>query len=287
MPPLYGRRVAQQERARQEAAGRVLWTPGFSATARLRLWAVVEGMIRHESWDKGRIWGYMNGMFESQLGVSLPYRPSMSHFDNLREYFVKTAHEDEELPSAFEALLYSLYRKNEDNSTVDAIQNLLNMILREERISFELVNMQMVPFESRELHDSVIVPALTLLSGRPGWVGVEAAYKKALHEIGGDPADAITDAGTALQEALTVLGCEGNALGPLLRSAKAKGLLAPHDAALSSAIEKLISWVSADRSTMGDAHNTNPADPSDAWLAVHVVGALILRLADGPVRAAT
>lgn len=39
-------------------------------------------------------------------------------------------------------------------------------------------------------------------------------------------------------------------------------------------------WVSADRSERGEAHKSGSDDRADAWLAVHVVGALILRLAD-------
>lgn len=63
------------------------------------------------------------------------------------------------------------------------------------------------------------------------------------------------------------------ALGPLIDDALRKGLLAPHD-------KKLADWVSADRTTTGDAHRHSEATESDAWLTVHVVGALIVRLAD-------
>ena len=39
-------------------------------------------------------------------------------------------------------------------------------------------------------------------------------------------------------------------------------------------------WVSADRSEMGDSHKAETTlTRDDAWLTVHVVGALILRLA--------
>ena len=59
----------------------------------------------------------------------------------------------------------------------------------------------------------MVGPTLRLLAGRPGWEAVETAYQKALEEISdGEADDAITDAGTALQEALVLLGCEGNAL---------------------------------------------------------------------------
>lgn len=152
-----------------------------------------------------------------------------------------------------------------------------NEVLREHRISFEFIEGQMVDFKSKELHEAVVAPTLRLLSGRQGWDAVEQTYQKALEEIGNDPADAITDAGTALQEALTLLGCEGNQLGKLAASARQKGLLAGHDM-------KLVDWVAADRSETGDSHNARPAGHDDAWLTVHVVGALILRLAGSAPR---
>jgi hypothetical protein len=42
--------------------------------------------------------------------------------------------------------------------------------------------------------------------------------------------------------------------------------------------QKLVDWVSASRSDRGDAHSASNATRPDAWLVVHVVGALILRL---------
>jgi hypothetical protein len=130
----------------------------------------------------------------------------------------------------------------------------------------------------------VVAPVLRLLSGRAGWGTIENAYQGALREIhDGHPDDAITDAATALQEALVRVGCEGNALGPLIDSAKKKGLLAPHDQTLGTGIAKILDWVSADRSEMGDGHKgASKANRDDAWLSAHVVGAVILRLAGSP-----
>jgi hypothetical protein len=130
----------------------------------------------------------------------------------------------------------------------------------------------------------VVVPTLRLLAGRVDYAAVEIAYRNALEEIsGGKPDDAITDAATALQEMLELLGCEGNALGPLIRDARRKGVLAPHDQTLGDAIAKIGDWVSADRSEMGDGHRgASAATRDDAWLIVHIVGALVLRLASPP-----
>jgi 5'-3' exonuclease len=114
---------------------------------------------------------------------------------------------------------------------------------------------------------------------RAGWQDIEISYQKALEEISqGHPDDAITDAATALQDTLTLLGCHGHALGPLISDAKKRGLIAAHDA-------PIFHWVSADRSETGDGHHKSNATVEDAWLAVHVVGALILRLVTGGPRA--
>ncbi|WP_205529217.1 hypothetical protein [Microbacterium halotolerans] len=163
---------------------------------------------------------------------------------------------------------------------VDAI----NGVLVEDRIAFELIDGEMVPFTSRELHVEVVEPVLRLLA-TPGWERVEKSYQSALSEIArGDGADAITDAGTALQEALVYLGAEGNQLGDLTTSAKNKGIIASHDAPLLQTIDKACRWASADRSNTGDAHNADEASREDAWFTVHVVGAILLRLSNGGSR---
>jgi len=64
----------------------------------------------------------------------------------------------------------------------------------------------------------------------------------------------------------------------MLDDARKKGLLGPHDSTLATGIEKIGDWVNADRSERGDAHLERDADFDAAWLAVHVAGALILRL---------
>jgi hypothetical protein len=111
-------------------------------------------------------------------------------------------------------------------------------------------------------------------------MSVERAFHDALRELkpGGNPGDAITDAGSALQEMLLAAGAEGNALGPLLASARGKGLLGPYDSKLAEGVKLIGDWVSADRSTRGDAHSASNANIDDAWLAVHVAAALIVRL---------
>ncbi|HEX4443875.1 MAG TPA: hypothetical protein VHZ81_09920 [Galbitalea sp.] len=154
-----------------------------------------------------------------------------------------------------------------------------NRIFDEHRIAYRVVEGQVVERSSDELQRTVIEPALRLLIEKK-FVAAHDAYMEALKEVtAGKPGDAITDAGTALQETLTALGLKGNALGPLIADAKRKGLFAGADANLTDGIEKFLNWASANRSIAGDAHHYSTAEKDDAWLMIHVVGALIVRLA--------
>lgn len=165
-------------------------------------------------------------------------------------------------------------------------EGLVNDILREHRVAYKFVDGDLVPFKSDELLQEVVEPAVRLLVSRE-FSGAQAAYLAALEEIvNGEPGNAITDAGTALQETLQALGCEGGALGPLIKDAKKRGLLAGHDQNLAAGVTKFLDWASADRSELGDSHNHSHATLDDAWLMVHVAGALIVRLAAEPTRAA-
>ncbi len=83
---------------------------------------------------------------------------------------------------------------------------------------------------------------------------------------------------------LVALGCAGNSLGPLIKSARDKGLLAPHDSPMLGAVAKVLDWVSADRSELGDAHEVSGASIDDAWFTVHIVGAALLRLSKASPR---
>jgi len=68
----------------------------------------------------------------------------------------------------------------------------------------------------------------------------------------------------------------------LLKSARNKGLLAAHDTILAEEVQKIIEWVSADRSKMGDAHNADSASIEDGCFTVQIVGAIMVRLIGPP-----
>jgi hypothetical protein len=161
-------------------------------------------------------------------------------------------------------------------------QERVSTIFQSHRIKFKFVSGEVVPLASEELHAEVIERVLALLHGRQDLKGAQAAYQDALGEIAnGKPDNAITDAGTALQEALKALGCSGRVLGDQIKEAKKSGLLGPRDAILTDGIEKVMIWAAAERNS-GEAHSVSDATRADAWLMVHIVGALIVRLADGP-----
>jgi hypothetical protein len=90
-----------------------------------------------------------------------------------------------------------------EHQKASTFEPVVSGILLEHRISYDLVQQQMVPFSAKELHHEVVAPSLRLLAGRPGLEKVESAYRSALEEISsGKTADTITDVGTALQEML-------------------------------------------------------------------------------------
>jgi hypothetical protein len=133
----------------------------------------------------------------------------------------------------------------------------------------------------RTSHGDALGPVWALLVGRPDLLKVARAYRDAVEEVedpNGRPNAAITAAARALQAMLTAMGAQGNRLGPLFDSARSGGLLGPYDSRLADALESLVDWVSADRSGRGDAHDDTSPEREDAWLALRVVAALLLRL---------
>lgn len=297
MPPLYKRRrelAALEERERQ---GESFWTEAFSLETRNRLTlALAESSGGHDF----RVLDAAMRLLLSDLGqLSLYPRGSGASHDHFFRYLKEC--DDDMVPSIIEAFMEghaiafeqaaarhafsSGIAHSSSRIPFDAaLTHDINRILLEDRIAFELIDGEMVPFASRELHVEVVEPVLRLIA-TPGWERIEKSYQNALSEIArGDGADAITDAGTALQEALMHLGADGNQLGNLTTSAVRKGIITSHDAPLLQAIDKACRWVSADRSNSGDTHNADEAGVKDAWFTVHIVGAILLRLSDGGAR---
>lgn len=149
-------------------------------------------------------------------------------------------------------------------------------------------NSQLVEVESEEMHSTVVEPTLHLLHSQSRFADAESAYQNALKELRDHEAgDAITDAATALQDVLKALGCTGNTLGDLLSSARRSGLTKGNDTPLTESIGRTVNWVAAKRND-GEAHHGDPdVEMSEAWMVVHVVGALIIRLSEANLASRT
>lgn len=162
---------------------------------------------------------------------------------------------------------------------LDAFTDTVNRIFDSHLVAFRLgTNSVLVPMQSRQMHSEVVEPVMALLRGDSRFADAEKAYQDALRELRNhDAGDAITDAGTALSEMFNALGCKGQALGDQLASAKKTGLIRGTDAPLTELVSR---WVATQRNN-GEAHYAvHQYGISDAWMVVHVVGALMIRLSE-------
>ena len=145
-----------------------LWTPKFDEVARTRLRALFEAVWSDMSRYSDPA-NEVSQLLRLHLGADLEWS-NHHHLDHgLRKC------SDELMPSLIEAIVF-VSAKHLISETYAMVNEVINTILAEERISYELINGRMVDFESKELHHEVVAPTLRLLSARPGWDKVEAAY---------------------------------------------------------------------------------------------------------------
>jgi hypothetical protein len=279
---LYNERKRLQELALRESQGETFWTSRFDNKVRRKLLTLLA-----ETGDRDAAMEQARHLILKDEGLPFLFNDNPVPEYDFEMYVMGCP--DEMMPTVIEAMFHSLgmLSRSMESSVfpvnVTKFRRDVNVILQTHRVSFKFLDREMVALESMELHKGVLEPTVSLLRD-PRFPKVERAYRDALDELTkGKPGDAITDAATALQELLVALGCKGDSLGPLLKSARNKGLLAAHDPTLTEGLVRTIDWVSADRSNMGDAHKADSAAIDDAWFTVHVVGALIVRLA-GPGR---
>lgn len=278
-----------KDMAEREATGESFWTEGFNERVRSRIahaYARLVDIITAPYGDPAAVFTTARQMILEQGGEKFLQDSNASPYRDFKLFLESSP--DDMYPTALEALLLSVdqYEASWRGAQYIAGQfaESINEVFAQERVAWKIIDGQMIEMKSMEMHAAVVEPAIRLLQD-PRYSKVDATYRKALDEISkGDGADAVTDAGTALQELLTALGCDGNQLGDLVRSARKKQLLASHDTAMLDVIEKAMHWVAADRSETGESHHASDASRDDAWLIVHIVGALIVRLASGEKR---
>lgn len=130
------------------------------------------------------------------------------------------------------------------------------------------------------MHSEVLRPATVLLADDPAFTTASAAFQSALTRLSKGETDvALTEAATSLQEFFRALGVDGNSVSDQLDNAQRAKVISGADRSL---MKPLIAWVNADRSDRGNAHRHRAGDVSkaDAWLMMHVVGALMVRLSN-------
>jgi len=130
------------------------------------------------------------------------------------------------------------------------------------------------------MHSEVLRPATVLLADDPAFIRASAAFQSALTRLSKGETDvALTEAATSLQEFFRALGVDGNSVSDQLNKAQQVKFISKADRSL---MKPLIDWVNADRSERGNAHHHRAGDVSkaDAWLMMHVVGALMVRLSN-------
>jgi hypothetical protein len=130
------------------------------------------------------------------------------------------------------------------------------------------------------LHVEVVRPASILLDSDPKYAKASAGFQAAITRLSENKPDvAITDAASAVQEFFRALGVMGNSISDQLNAAQKANVITAYDRSL---LKPFTDWVNGDRSERGNAHHHREGDvsKSDAWLAIHVAGALMVRLSN-------
>lgn len=281
---LYSERKRIKELEAREATGQSIWSNVAETALRTKIKWLGEsyGYVANDydsSFGTKKIFEAAHAIVSRSIGREHLYSPTYSADQNFAEYIFKCS--DENFPNVIEALAraikyFGTEHANYKNSYKKFTKE-VNEELASYRLSYSLENCEVIDFESREIHNEIVVPVLRLLT-TPGWEKVESAYQDSLKELSsGNSGDAITDATTALQEGLRQLGCKGTDFAKLLASAE-KTILKSYDAKYVAAIRSLVDWSSAYRSNKGDSHKVVNVDREDAWFVIHTVGILLLRL---------
>jgi hypothetical protein len=290
---LHGERERRKEQDEALATGRVQPTDQLDRDVRVKLNKVWDDVRRHSALHNAPLEELIGDRTLESIAVALDpsdMLPRSGNSTTNRQLLslVEAEHEALRLLTANPHIGRPLYPGlSADwlaviNAAPENFRTRVNRILKAHIVSLSLhENSQLIPVQSQEMHNEVVERALHLLHNQSQFAAAENAYQDALRELrNGYPNDAITDAASALQDALKALGCTGNSLGELLKSAKQTGLLQAADARFTSVLSQTIEWVKDTRNA-GEAHS-GVADyaMSDAWMIVHVVGALIIRLSE-------
>lgn len=156
----------------------------------------------------------------------------------------------------------------------------VNDLLLSARVEWHYEDGKFTSRGSLLLHTEVVRPVTTLLDSDPKFAKASAGFQTALTRLAENKPDvAITDAASAVQEFFRALGVSGNSIADQVNNAQKANILTAADRQL---IKPITDWINADRSERGNAHHHRDGDVSraDAWLVLHVVAALLVRLSN-------
>ncbi|MEN2742497.1 hypothetical protein ABCS02_32375 [Microbacterium sp. X-17] len=175
---------------------------------------------------------------------------------------------------------YGNFADHEPEYKLDAFVELVNDRLLHARVDWVFEDGRFQERGNFVLHSEVLRPATILLADDPTFRIASDAFQSALTRLSAGETDvALTQAATALQEHFRALGIEGNSVSDQLDKAQRAKIITGGDRGL---MKPIIDWVNTDRSERGNAHRHREGDVSkaDAWLMMHVVGALMVRLSN-------
>lgn len=294
-PPLPSRARFLRERAEKERESGVVWNERFNPLINQKLFDAieqstdqfellerqVEGYLREHSHDTRDVQGIsavlLNDFRHPFAEPILDVLDATSIvLDKMQDNIIAAARH----PKSFELAYPEI-----PHYDPAGFRSRANAIFVTFRINWVFVNGRLAERSDQMMHVEVVAPLEAVLTGKPEFAAAEAAYRESLaHLANGQPGAAITSASSTLQEVLRVLGAKGGDLNSLLADATRRGFLAKHDAKLNLAFRNIADWAVADRGNKGNAHWASTGGQDDAWLAVHIIGALIVRLAADDLR---
>lgn len=157
-----------------------------------------------------------------------------------------------------------------DRGTLKTYTVTLNDLLRAERYDHKIVDGQMVPF-SETLSYQGLEATFTIHLRNPDFAPVRDKLIEALHEYAQNKyANAMTDAGYAIQQYLTLKGFPGHTIGAQVIDAVAAGFITKED-------KKLWDWLREMRNDDDDAHPGSPPSKELAWSYLEILGSVFER----------
>jgi len=192
--------------------------------------------------------------------------------------FVWLSEHDDELVNQ----IHGWYSDDMDPPTydVDTFITTANDLLLGARVGWHFQDGRFEPRDNQVLHAEVVEPAAVLLDSDPKFAPASRGFQTALNRLAENKPDvAITDAASAVQEFFRALGVVGNSIADQLNNAQKASLITSYDRQL---LKPIIDWMNSDRSDRGNAHHHRDGEVprADAWLAIHVAGALMVRLSN-------